>query len=93
MGIISPDTKALRVTTIAANLYRSVGFLPKQKDKLLGKFYLRLSAYQKYLEDPLAEFILGENPDEGSVLEAQLNKSKDGIKIALKKTAKSDIKE
>ena len=37
---------------------------------------------QKYVEDPLAEFILNEQPQEGSVLEAILNDEKDGIKIA-----------
>jgi ATP-dependent Clp protease ATP-binding subunit ClpC len=42
-------------------------------------------AIQKYVEDPLAEFILSENPSEGAVLEATLNKEKDGIKITMKK--------
>lgn len=40
-------------------------------------------AIQKYIEDPLAEFILNENPSEGSVLEAVLNEGKDGLKITL----------
>jgi ATP-dependent Clp protease ATP-binding subunit ClpC len=38
-------------------------------------------AIQKYIEDPLAEFILNENPSEGSILEAILNDEKDGLKI------------
>ena len=39
-------------------------------------------AIQKYVEDPLAEFILGENPPEGSSLIATLNEAKDGLIIA-----------
>lgn len=38
-------------------------------------------AIQKYLEDPLAEFILGENPQEGARLMAVLNEEKDGLNI------------
>ena len=40
-------------------------------------------AIQKYLEDPLAEFILNENPEEGSLLLATLANDKDKISIAL----------
>jgi ATP-dependent Clp protease ATP-binding subunit ClpC len=47
-------------------------------------------AIQKYIEDPLAEFLLSENPMPGSELTASLNKEKDGLKIALKKQVKSD---
>ena len=39
-------------------------------------------AIQKYIEDPLAEFILSENPGEGSALTATLNEAKDGLVIA-----------
>ncbi|MDO8368802.1 MAG: ATP-dependent Clp protease ATP-binding subunit [Saprospiraceae bacterium] len=38
-------------------------------------------AIQKYVEDPLAEFILNENPAEGSSLVAALNEAKDGLVI------------
>ena len=38
-------------------------------------------AIQKYIEDPLAEFILGEQPTEGTHFEAVLNEEKDGLKI------------
>ncbi len=38
-------------------------------------------AIQKYIEDPLAEFILNESPPEGTELKATLNKAKDGIEI------------
>lgn len=39
-------------------------------------------AIQKYVEDPLAEFILSENPAEESSLVATLNEAKDGLVIA-----------
>jgi ATP-dependent Clp protease ATP-binding subunit ClpC len=39
-------------------------------------------AIQKYIEDPLAEFILNENPGEGTALTATLNEAKDGLVIA-----------
>ena len=39
-------------------------------------------AIQKYIEDPLAEFILSENPGEGASLQASLNEAKDGLVIA-----------
>ncbi len=39
-------------------------------------------AIQKFVEDPLAEFILGENPPEGSALMATLNEAKDSLVIA-----------
>lgn len=42
-------------------------------------------AIQKYIEDPLSEFILNENPPEGSMLEAVLNDGKDNLKITLAK--------
>jgi ATP-dependent Clp protease ATP-binding subunit ClpC len=40
-------------------------------------------AIQKYVEDPLAEFILAETPAEGSKLQAVLNETKDGLVIQL----------
>jgi len=47
-------------------------------------------AIQKYIEDPLAEFILNNNPEEGSVFEAIMNEDKDGLAIELAKGVKSD---
>lgn len=47
-------------------------------------------AIQKYIEDPLAEFILNETPAEGALLEAVLNEEKSGLKITLSKTVNSD---
>ncbi len=45
-------------------------------------------AIQKYIEDPLAEFILNENPPAGSHFAAKLNKDKDKLVISLKKEGK-----
>jgi ATP-dependent Clp protease ATP-binding subunit ClpC len=39
-------------------------------------------AIQKYIEDPLAEFILGNNPQEGAVLSTKLNKEEGKIEIS-----------
>ncbi len=46
-------------------------------------------AIQKYLEDPLAEFILNENPTEGSTLIAEMTEEGDNIKISLAKKVKN----
>ncbi len=40
-------------------------------------------AIQKYIEDPLAEFILNENPEKGSKLLADINEDKSGLTITL----------
>ncbi|MBK8194948.1 MAG: ATP-dependent Clp protease ATP-binding subunit [Lewinellaceae bacterium] len=45
-------------------------------------------ALQKYVEDPLAEFILSENPGEGSALVATLNEAKDSLVITFEGTNK-----
>ncbi|HPG07274.1 MAG TPA: ATP-dependent Clp protease ATP-binding subunit [Saprospiraceae bacterium] len=51
-------------------------------------------AIQKYLEDPLAEFILQQNPEEGAQLEAVLTADKEGVRIVLvNKVESSDIQE
>ena len=36
---------------------------------------------RKYIEDPLAEFILNESPAEGAEFKAVINKSKDALII------------
>ncbi len=48
-------------------------------------------AIQKYIEDPLAEFILSESPVEGAQLEAILEKEKEELTI-VNKQVKTDIK-
>ncbi|MCB0568799.1 MAG: ATP-dependent Clp protease ATP-binding subunit [Phaeodactylibacter sp.] len=50
-------------------------------------------AIQKYIEDPLAEFILNTNPAEGSLLEAVLNEGGDNLDITLSKEVNTDVKE
>jgi len=53
-------------------------------------------AIQKYIEDPLAEFILSENPGEGSSFKAVLSKNETGLVITFDKKVSSkeeDIKE
>ncbi|MFT5165760.1 MAG: ATP-dependent Clp protease ATP-binding subunit ClpC [Saprospiraceae bacterium] len=51
-------------------------------------------AIQKYIEDPLAEFILNQNPVDGSVFKAVMSKDNKSIEITLAKETKStDIKE
>jgi len=39
-------------------------------------------AIQKYIEDPLAEYILNNNPKDGTKLIAQMNEEKDGLSIS-----------
>lgn len=48
-------------------------------------------AIQKYIEDPLAEFLLNENPARGSKLEAVLNSENTGLEIKLAKPVKTDV--
>ncbi|MBP7821346.1 MAG: ATP-dependent Clp protease ATP-binding subunit [Saprospiraceae bacterium] len=48
-------------------------------------------AIQKYVEDPLAEFILNENPAEGSIFEAHLNEDKNGVIIRFADKVNSDV--
>ncbi len=50
-------------------------------------------AIQKYIEDPLAEFILNQNPPEGSIFEAVLNKEGEGLVITLLEQVNTDVKE
>lgn len=50
-------------------------------------------AIQKYLEDPLAEFILNESPAEGIMLEAVMNKDNDGLDITIAKEVNTNVEE
>ena len=49
-------------------------------------------AIQKYVEDPLAEYILSENPPENTALVAQLNEAKDGLVISCEEPVKEKKK-
>ncbi len=50
-------------------------------------------AIQKYLEDPLAEYILNENLAEGTTLEAVMNESNDGLTITVSKPVNTNVEE
>ncbi|HMN88605.1 MAG TPA: ATP-dependent Clp protease ATP-binding subunit [Saprospiraceae bacterium] len=50
-------------------------------------------AIQKYLEDPLAEYILNENLAEGTTLEAVMNESNDGLTITVPKPVNTNVEE
>ncbi|MEZ4987641.1 MAG: ATP-dependent Clp protease ATP-binding subunit [Saprospiraceae bacterium] len=51
-------------------------------------------AIQKYIEDPLAEYILSNNPVAGTLLEAVLNEASDGLVItAVSEEVNTDVKE
>ncbi len=67
----------LRLSDEAKDFVADKGFDPNFGARPLNR------AIQKYIEDPLAEFILNDNPVEGSVLEAVLNEEKDGLKVTL----------
>jgi ATP-dependent Clp protease ATP-binding subunit ClpC len=49
-------------------------------------------AIQKFIEDPLAEYILNESPGEGAELDAAMNDAKDGIVITAAITATTVLK-
>ena len=51
------------------------GYDPKYGARPLAR------AIQKYVEDPLAEFILNEQPVEGSVLELRVNDDKETLRV------------
>jgi len=73
----------LKLTPEAKKFVAEKGFDPQFGARPLNR------AIQKYIEDPLAEFILNEGPEEGSILEATLNEEKTGLKIMLHKEATS----
>ncbi|MEO0043836.1 MAG: ATPase domain protein, partial [Bacteroidota bacterium] len=66
----------LRLSAEAKDFVADKGFDPQFGARPLHR------AIQKYIEDPLAEFILNSNPSEGSVFEAVMNEAKDGLVIA-----------
>jgi ATP-dependent Clp protease ATP-binding subunit ClpC len=67
----------LTLTDEAKDFVAEKGFDPQFGARPLHR------AIQKYIEDPLAEFILSESPGEDSVLEANLNAEKDAIVISM----------
>ncbi|HRO74324.1 MAG TPA: AAA family ATPase, partial [Saprospiraceae bacterium] len=79
----------LSLTEDAKNFVAEKGYDPQFGARPLNR------AIQKYIEDPLAEFILSENPGKGAVLIANLNEDKSGLVISLGKSAtkKKDIQQ
>ncbi len=79
---------SLSLTDEAKQFVAEKGFDPQFGARPLHR------AIQKYLEDPLAEFILNESPEEGSKLQAELKEDGDGLKITRSKNGvNSDIQE
>ncbi len=77
----------LTLTPSAKKFVSEKGFDPQFGARPLNR------AIQKYIEDPLAEYILNESPEEGSEFKAVLSKSKDSIEIkSSKKLSAEDIK-
>ena len=78
----------LELTESAKKFVAEKGFDPQFGARPLHR------AIQKYIEDPLAEFILNENPQEGSMLEASLKENGEGLEIKLAQTTViSDVEE
>ena len=78
----------LSLTPSAKKFVAEKGFDPQFGARPLNR------AIQKHIEDPLAEFILAEGPEEGTELKAVLSKDKDSIVIKANSVARSeDIKE
>jgi ATP-dependent Clp protease ATP-binding subunit ClpC len=78
----------LTLTEKAKSFVAEKGFDPQFGARPLHR------AIQKYIEDPLAEFILANNPQAGSTLEAVLNEAEDGLNITLATTeVNSDVEE
>ena len=50
-------------------------------------------AIQKYLEDPLADYILNNNPASGTVLQANMNEAGDNLEIAIADEVNTDVSE
>jgi ATP-dependent Clp protease ATP-binding subunit ClpC len=65
----------LKLTDEAKNFVAEKGFDPQFGARPLNR------AIQKYIEDPLAEFILAQQPTKGDILIADINAEKDGIII------------
>jgi ATP-dependent Clp protease ATP-binding subunit ClpC len=75
----------LQLTEKAKKFVAEKGFDPQFGARPLHR------AIQKYIEDPLAEFILNERPEEGSKLKAVLNKTGDGLNITMAKKTNTKV--
>lgn len=84
---LSGMTFTLSLSEEAKKFVAEKGFDPQFGARPLNR------AIQKYIEDPLAEFILNENPPEGSLLEAVMKEDEEGLEITLSKEVNTDVKE
>lgn len=75
----------LSLTETAKKFVAEKGFDPQFGARPLHR------AIQKYIEDPLAEFILNERPEEGAKLKAVLNKAGDGLNITHAKKTNTKV--
>ena len=73
----------LKLTEEAKKFVAEKGYDPQYGARPLNR------AIQKYIEDPLAEFILNDSPEAGAVLEADLNEDKTKLTIMVHKEAAS----
>ncbi len=71
----------LKLSNDAKKFVAEKGYDPKFGARPLHR------AIQRYIEDPLAEYILNNNPKEGAKFEAILNKNKDGLEIRKQKNS------
>ncbi|MEO1518397.1 MAG: ATP-dependent Clp protease ATP-binding subunit [Bacteroidota bacterium] len=78
---------SLRLSPEAKKFVAEKGFDPQFGARPLHR------AIQKYIEDPLAEFILNNNPPEGSVMEAVMNAEEKGLDIQSVKEVNTDVSE
>ncbi len=74
----------LSLSAAAKKFVAEKGFDPQFGARPLNR------AIQKYIEDPLAEFILNESPAEGSELKAVISKNKEGIQIKSSKSLSAE---
>lgn len=75
----------LIISDEAKNFVAEKGFDPQFGARPLNR------AIQKYLEDPLAEFILNDQPQEGALLEAILTEEKDNLRVVLATTTTAEL--
>ena len=76
---------SLEVTTEAKEFLAEKGYDPQFGARPLHR------AIQKYVEDPLAEFLLHEKISEGTVLLADINADKSNIQISISKVTDSNL--
>jgi ATP-dependent Clp protease ATP-binding subunit ClpC len=77
---------SLTLTDEARDFVAEKGYDPQFGARPLNR------AIQKYIEEPLAEFMLSQNPVEGSEFLAKLNEAKDEVYIELKSVKKQSKK-